>query len=310
MARAESHETIESNVTYAVVTPARDEAEALPRLAESLRRQVQRPDRWVIVENGSTDGTLDVATQLAAEHHWITVLTTEGDRTPVRGAPIVRAFTRGVGALDPHPDVVVLVDADVSMQPDYFARLLRVFTEDPRVGIASGTAVERADNRWRRRYVTGGNVWGATRAYRWNCFLDVSPIEQRHGWDGIDQLKARSRGWETRVLLDLPFLHHRVEGVRDGARSRHWRALGETSYYMGYRSWYLVVRAAFHALREPAALHMVRGYAVSAARRDPQCADPAMRAILHQDQSLARIVRRASEALGRTRARATRAWVP
>ena len=107
-----------------------------------------------------------------------------------RGAPIVRALHAGIDALDLVPDVLVNVDADVTVEPDYFARLLDVFANDPSLGIASGSAWELEDGEWRQRFVTGGTVWGATRAYRWKCLQDVLPLEERHGWDGIDQLEG------------------------------------------------------------------------------------------------------------------------
>jgi len=46
----------------------------------------------------------------------------------------------------------------------------------------------------------------------------VLPLEPRHGCDGIDQLKARGRGWRTQVITDLPFRHHRTEGSEDASR--------------------------------------------------------------------------------------------
>ena len=57
--------------SYGVVTPARDEAENLPRLAASLAAQTIVPQSWYIVDNGSTDGTLEVANALAAEQEWV-----------------------------------------------------------------------------------------------------------------------------------------------------------------------------------------------------------------------------------------------
>ncbi len=66
-------------------------------------------------------------------------------------------------------------------------------------------------------------------------------------------------GWRTEILLDLPFRHHRLEGERDGSRATAWATAGQGSYYMGYRSWYLVLRALHHARTEPAALAMITG---------------------------------------------------
>lgn len=293
--------------TYAVITPARNEAENLPRLAASLAAQTILPTEWIVAENGSTDDTRAVVEVFAAAHPWARLLELEGAGRPVRGAPIVRAIHAGVAALETSPDVVVNVDADVSVDPDYFERLLQLFEASPALGIASGTAVEQdADGVWRPRFVTGDNVWGATRAYRMACLRDVLPLEERHGWDGIDQLKARSRGWTTRLLVDLTFRHHRPEGSRDGSGWRHWFAAGETCHYMGYRPAYLVARAVHQARRDRSAVGLLAGYASSAIRRTARWPDEGGRRLLREDQSLRLLARRRREAHGvRQETRAT-----
>ena len=53
-------------LSYALVTPARDEAEHLPRLARSVAAQTVPPDVWVIVDDESADGTRAVAQRLGA----------------------------------------------------------------------------------------------------------------------------------------------------------------------------------------------------------------------------------------------------
>ena len=285
-------------LTYAIITAARNEANMLPQLADALRRQTQLPLRWAIVENGSSDQTAEVAERIVAESDWarLVVVSEAGERE--RGAPIVRALHAGLEGLDVEPDLVVNVDADVTMDPDYFERLLEAFARDPSLGIASGSAWELGDGVWRQRFVTGGTVWGATRAYRWACLQDVLPLEARHGWDGIDQLKARARGWETKTFTDLPFRHHRAEGLHDGSTWAHWVANGDTAYFMGYRPWYLFARTLHHMRRNPAAFGLVYGYLSAAARRSPRLEDQGARAVLRGDQSLRQILRRRREALG------------
>src|SRR5262245_59936077 len=106
---------------YACVTPARDEEENLQRLAESMLAQTVLPVRWVIVENGSTDRTAQIAAELAAAHPWIRVLRTgAGDRYD-RTSPYMRAWHAGVESLEGLGDVVVKLDADVSFDPGFFA---------------------------------------------------------------------------------------------------------------------------------------------------------------------------------------------
>jgi glycosyltransferase involved in cell wall biosynthesis len=284
---------------YTVITPARDEAENIPRLAESLLAQSVLPEKWLVVDNGSQDGTREIVESQHATSPWIQLLVTEGEHSAVRGRPIVRALHRALDELPDPPDVVVNVDADISFDRDFFERLLAAFEHDSTLGIASGTCYELEADGWRERHVTGSTVWGATRAYRWQCLQQVLPLEERLGWDGIDEFKANALGWSTETLKDLPFRHHRREGERDGGQFRARAAQGRSAWYMGYRPWYLVLRALHNARRDRAALGLVWGYAAAALSREARMSDPAARAYLRRQQSLRHLPARLRESRGR-----------
>ena len=111
-------------LTYAVITPARDEEDNLRRLGDALAAQTVQPEAWVIVDDGSTDGTAAIAAGLAAEHPWV-VVHALADGAPSDRPRDAHGFQEGLGALPGEPDVVVKLDADVSVEPDYFERLLR-----------------------------------------------------------------------------------------------------------------------------------------------------------------------------------------
>jgi hypothetical protein len=213
----------------------------------------------------------------------------------------VRAFTAGVAELSELgdlPDVVVKLDADLDFEADYLERLVDAFGENPALGIASGLCYEQVDGEWRPGFGTRSHVWGASRAYRRECLLDVLPLEERQGWDEIDAIKAQIRGWEVGTLFDLPFRHLRPEGGRDGAPKR-WFDQGDTARYMGYRFSYLVARALFRARHDPAALAMVPGYIGASIRRAPVLPDPAARAYVRRAQRLRELPLRAREARGK-----------
>lgn len=284
-------------LTYAVVTPVWNEVENLERVAACLRAQTIRPAEWVIVETGSTDGTLELARELSATDDWIRRL--ETDQPAARGGPIVRAFELGVHNLNADHDVIVKLDADVSFEAKYFSELLRRFEEDSALGIASGTCYEHVGGTWRERHVTGDHVWGASRAYRASCLAQVSPLEQRMGWDGIDAFKAQARGWRTATIRALPFRHHRTEGAREQNRWSHWKVRGRAAHYMGYRPSFVVARAARHMGRDPAALGLIHGWAAAALRREATCGDSEAVEALRDHQRLRVLGRRALEAYGK-----------
>jgi glycosyltransferase involved in cell wall biosynthesis len=288
-----------TTLRYAVVSPIRDEAENLPRLARCLAEQTRAPSEWIIVDTGSTDETPTIVLSLEAELAFVRgVSFPEVQARTERGAPIVRGFEYGLGLLSSAPDVVVKLDADVSVDTDHFDRLLTAFERDPTLGIASGTAEEQENGVWRRRHNTGSSVWGAVRAYRSDCLESVRPLELRMGWDGIDELKAHESGWTTRTIGELTFRHHRLEGERDGRRWTAWSARGQASHYMGYRPSYIVFRAAHHARHEPAAVALVWGYTRAMLSRQPVYPDEKIRSRLRQSQSLRNIRTRRREATG------------
>jgi hypothetical protein len=287
-----------TTLSYAVVTPVRNDEENLRSLADALVGQTLVPERWIIADNGSTDSTTVIARQLAAQHSWINALDVPTSGGLMRGAPIVRAFHAAVAQLETEPDVVVKLDADITFEVDHFERLLREFDADDRLGIAGGAGYER-DNQgvWRQRHGTGAGVWGANRGYRWACLQAILPLEERMGWDTLDLVKATVHGWTARVIRDLPFWHHRPEGKRDGQRARTWAIQGGAAHYMGYRPSYMLVRTLYRALQEPSALALLWGYAGAALRREPTCSDKEVRAYVRQAQSLRRLPVRVREAL-------------
>jgi biofilm PGA synthesis N-glycosyltransferase PgaC len=287
---------------YAVVTPARNEEDNLRRLAAAMIAQDLPPFVWAIVDDGSTDGTPDVLSDLAAEHAWIRPhQRPAADREESladgrRKARDLDGFLFAAAPLRDAVDVIVKVDADVDFAPDYFAELIGRFQSDAKLAIASGTCYEQEGGEWVRRTKAESTVWGATRAYRSDCLADLMALEPCMGWDGLDEISVQLRGLRTQTFVDLPFRHHRPEGGRELSSLHQGEALGRAAWYMGYRPTYITLRALYRARQEPAAVGMLWGYFGAARRRVPRCPDKRLVDALRERQRLGATLRRGAPA--------------
>ncbi len=283
---------------YAVVTPARNERANLSRLAESLAAQTLLPDAWVIVDDGSDDGTAELAAELAGRHGWI-VLGSSGRSggtlaTGRREGRALDTFKAGVEQLPRPVGVVIKADADTSYDPEYFARLVDAFATRPELGIAGGACYELEDGEWVRQRVIPTHPRGASRAYRWECLDSVMTLEARMGWDGLDEVRAALRGYRSETLIDLSFRHHRKTGGRERSSLRHGTAQGRAAWYMGYRPSYLVLRTLYRMRRDPASFGMILGYAAAGLERAPRHPEPDVVRHLRSTQRLGAVMRRGS----------------
>jgi glycosyltransferase involved in cell wall biosynthesis len=285
-------------LTYAAITPARDERDNLPRLFASLAAQTVMPLAWIVVDNGSSDGTPAYVEELSAEHPWVHLARSEGGARYTRtGRPYIVAFHAGVAALESDPDVLVKLDADVSVAPDFFERIIGAFRRDPNLGITSGSCWELAGDQWQRRPILEDHVWGPTRCYRWPELNVVLPLEEDLGYAQVDETKARLAGWRTGTQHELPFRHHRPEGSGDGSRSKAWFSEGEASYFVGYRPTFVLARTAYRMRSELSAAAIVAGYLSAFRRRAPRVTDESVRRSVRDRQRLRVLARRAVAAL-------------
>jgi glycosyltransferase involved in cell wall biosynthesis len=292
--------------TYAIVTPVRDEAAHFRRTAASIVAQTHRPTQWVIVDDGSNDGTEAIADELAAAHDFISVIHRPRRDTRERGGPIVRAFKAGAEALDGTPELVVKLDGDLYLPPHYFAWVAETFAAHPDAGIVGGVVYVHDGQAWMRDRVASQSVHGAIKAYRSRVLEEIGGLHESMGWDGIDEYAARARGWRVHPLSELQVLHYAARGSKQRwVRSRFEEGRG--AWFMGYLPAFVLVRAAFRMLIETprvlGGLTLAIGYADAAIRRRPVVPDPLARQELRDEQArrlvaLAKLDRRAFDPAG------------
>lgn len=238
--------------SYVVITPARNEASSIELTLRSMIAQSVRPAKWVVVSDGSTDGTDEIVCKYAEHHPWIELVRMP-DRSERHFAGKVIAFNAGWDLVrDLDTEIVCSLDADVSFPPDYFEFLLSKFLVNPLLGVA-GTPFTEGHGTYDFRFTSIEHVSGACQLFRRKCFLEIggyTPI-RGGGIDLVAVLTARMRGWQTRTFPDRVCFHHRKMGSKMNSGLKLPFKWGQTDYRLGGHPIWQCLRCFYQMSRRP-----------------------------------------------------------
>ena len=267
-------------MNYVLITPAHNEEAFIERTLASMVAQTRLPERWVIVDDGSTDRTAQIVEGYASRYQWIELF-----RMPQRinrsFAGKVHAFNAGLeraGSLE--FDVIGNLDADLSFEPDYLEFLIGKFAEDPRLGVAGTPFTEDDGYDTARDSFEGENhVAGGCQLFRRQCFEEVGGYipNRAGGIDWIAVTTARMRGWKTRSFPEKRFHHYRTLGTAGKGPLRALFSYGEKDYYLGGSPIWQLFRVAYRMTKKPVllgGLALLSGYIWAALRRSHRAASP------------------------------------
>jgi biofilm PGA synthesis N-glycosyltransferase PgaC len=268
-----------------LVSPVFNEAAHLERTARAVAAQTRRPAKWVIVDDGSSDATPQIARRLAAEFDFIEAVESGGVPAGADNLALAkeaRAFNHGLGLVDwRRYDLIGKLDGDVKLPPGWFATLIDRFVADPTLGLAGGRLVEAdGEGRWRRLEIPAHHVHGAVKLFTRECLEAIGGIPERLGWDTIDETYARMRGFGTRSFDELEARHHRPYASADGrlrGRARH----GECAWILHYGPLWVGLRSVKVGRSSPPVISgaaFLYGYVRAAVGRVPRVEDPEFRA--------------------------------
>jgi glycosyltransferase involved in cell wall biosynthesis len=122
-----------SELTFTVFTPTFNRAHTLPRVYDSLRQQTCRDFEWLIVDNGSTDSTLELVRAWEREADFSVRYVRQENRG--KHISMNRGFTDARGFL------FVPLDSDDGCLPNALGRILEIWNSIPQAERSSFAGV-------------------------------------------------------------------------------------------------------------------------------------------------------------------------
>ena len=281
---------IRSPLKYVLISPAHNEEAFIQKTLDSMVAQTLLPERWVIVDDGSTDCTAEIVESYEKQYPWIELL-----RRP-RGsdrsfAGKVYAFNLGLNRVASLTfEVLGNLDADLSFDPDYLAFLIEKFLADPKLGVAGTPFTQNGGYDTAHDSFEGENhVAGGCQLFRRRCFEEIGGYVP-NGIGGVDWIAvttARMKGWKTRSFLEKRFHHYRSLGTagRSGLAAKF--SYGEKDYYLGGSPLWQLFRVAYRMTKRPIlidGLALLSGYCWAAIRRVKRSVTPELMRFHRREQ--------------------------
>jgi len=224
---------------YVLITPCKNEEESLPKLAESIINQTIKPKLWVIVDDGSTDRTVDIINNLINRHTWIkNIRLKEGHRD--LGIHVSYVCREGFNfAIDyserlGNPfEYIGLIDADIILEKEYFEKLIYEFEKNCNLGIASGRGANIIGKRIVEDKQRDDLPTGGARLWRKRCFNETGGYLLTKSPDSVSNVKAKLKGWDTMQFNHIKFVSTRGHASAEGYY-KGYKQFGANNYFIGY----------------------------------------------------------------------------
>src|ERR1700733_613140 len=288
-AGVKSDSAMTAQLSYALITPARNEEAFIEKTIESMINQTVLPVKWVIVDDASTDKTREIVSRYLGQHPWIELVQMPQRRDRSFAAKVM-AFNAGYEKVkDLQFEIIGNLDADISFERDHFEFLARKFSEDPSLGVAGTVFKEDGYSSETDSFEGRKHVSGQCQLFRKKCWDDIGGyIPHRAG--GIDWMAvttARMKGWKTESFRERFFFHYRHLGTAERSILASLFSYGEKDYYLGGHPIWELFRIAYRTVKQPyitGGIALGMGFGWAFLRRTPRPVSRDLMAFHRQEQ--------------------------
>jgi glycosyltransferase involved in cell wall biosynthesis len=218
---------------YYVIIPAHNEEAFISLTLQSLIEQTILPAKIIVVNDNSTDTTAEIVEAFAKNNPTITLANKTSEAIHLPGSKVIQAFEKGLECIDNNYDIIVKLDADLILPPNYFEKIIHYFKFDNTIGMAGGFAYIEKEGNWVLENLTDkDHIRGAFKAYRKACFKQIGGLKPAMGWDTVDELLCKFYNWKVVTDQTLKVKHLKPTGVNYNKTARYKQ--GEAFYTLGY----------------------------------------------------------------------------
>jgi len=242
------------NSKYVIITPAYNEEEYIEETIKSVIAQTVTPLTWIIVDDGSIDGTGQIIKRYLDNYAWMKCVCRERDPDETYFGSNVHAIVRGLKEVQELDyQYIAVLDADIELCRDYYEEVVHRLERFPELGIASGTYLEREGSQFVEARIDRMSTPKAIQVFRRECYEQTGGyIPFRHGGEDTGmEILARMSGWNTWSFKEIQVLHQRPVGLRDRHSILRARfGLGFRDYCLATHPMFMLAKAARRAVWE------------------------------------------------------------
>lgn len=240
---------------YVIITPAYNEEKYIAQTIQSVFLQTLKPLLWLIVDDGSSDQTAEIVKKYAEGHSWLRYIYRPKEAGQSYYASNVHAIKKGIDCLgDIKYNYLAILDADITLLPDYYEQILTQMESDPELGIASGNCADRIGNKLKKHLYDRRSCAKAIMIFRKECFEQIGGfVPMKYGGeDTVACFTARMRGWRTWAYHELLVEHNKPLGTgpsKNIIKVRFRQGVGE--YSIGSHPLFVLLKSLRRCIKEP-----------------------------------------------------------
>ena len=236
-------------MNYYIIIPTYNEEKFIALTLQSIVEQTVLPSKVVVVNDGSTDKTVEIVNSFVEKYSFISVVNKSSDAIHLPGSKVIQAFQKGLETLDEEYDIMVKIDADLIFPSNYFETIIKHFQSDERIGMVGGFCYIEKNGEWILENLTDkDHIRGALKAYKKEAFKEIGGLKPEMGWDTVDELLCKFYNWKVVTDESLHVKHLKPTGASYNKAARYKQ--GEAFYSLGYGFFITAIASLKLAMRK------------------------------------------------------------